>query len=330
MILQFEIKPAEKCKKRDVLSALEIYCKFVDPGSMTDTNQIKEYIFNSQAHRQEPRTMFFYLLYGGDGAVEGFSEFAYLPDTQVLVLDYLCTCQRNHVLFYNFYHMVIQEIEDVLKKKGQYIRYIITELSLSQIGGKLIDTDSNYFRHMLSNENFRLLKYPYYQPPLLQHEQAQEFNIAIKLMSVDNSGLLTLDTKQYLAIVNELYRSHYLAWYKHIPGFEPLIQQLQARIDNEIFNNKDSSPIALVQCQLFEEGQCPKFTVENVTLPRIKKRKRKTGFLIFIWILLPILTFILCVVPVFDGIATTLCSVLTIIAGIISIVSCRKDLFDTK
>ena len=329
MVLQFEIKPAEKCKKKDVLSALEIYCKFVDPGSMTDTNQIKDYIFNFRAHRQEPRTMFFYLLYGSDGAVEGFSEFAYLPETQVLVLDYLCTRQRNHVLFYNFYHMVIQEIEDVLKKKGQYIRYILTELSLTQIDGKLTDTDSNYFRHMLSNENFRLLKYPYYQPPLLQHEQAQEFNLAIKLMSVDNSGLLTLDSKQYLAIVNELYRSHYLSWYNHLPEFEAIIHQLQSRINNEIFNNKDSSPIALVQCKLFEDGQCPKFNAENVTLPRVKKKRRKAILLIIMWCVLSILTFILCVIPLFDGITTKLCSFLTIIAGFISVIMFRKELFST-
>lgn len=330
MVLQFEVKPADKCSKRDILSALDIYCKSVDAGSMTDTNQIKDYIFNSKDHKQESRTMFFYLLYGSDGAVEGFSEFAYLPENQVLVLDYLCTRQRNHVLFYNFYHMALQEITEALKKKGQFIRYIITELSLTQKDGKLIDIDSNYFRHMLSNENFQLLKYPYYQPPLLQHEQAQEFNIAIKLMSVDNSGLLILDTKRYLAIIKELYCSHYLEWFKHISGFEEIIDQLQSRIEAEIFSNKDSSPIALVQCKLFEDGQCPKFTAENMTLPKIKRKKRKAGVLIAIWGTLSVLTFVLCIVPAFAAIATTLCSFLTIIAGFISIFSFRKDLFGTK
>ena len=44
MELQFEVKSADKCSKRDILSALDIYCKSVDPGSMTDTNQIKDYI----------------------------------------------------------------------------------------------------------------------------------------------------------------------------------------------------------------------------------------------------------------------------------------------
>lgn len=330
MVLQFEVRSADKCSKQDILSALDIYCKTVDPGSMTDTNQIKDYIFNAKDHRQEKRTMFFHLLFGSDGTVEGFSEFAYLPETQVLVIDYLCTRQRNHVLFYNFYHMVFQEIEDSLKKKGLFIRYIVTELSLTQRDGKLIDIDSNYFRHMLSNENFRLLKYPYYQPPLLQHEQPQEFNIAIKLVSIDNNCLLTLDANQYLSIIKELYNSHYLAWYSDVSEYKERIQELQLRIESEMLSSKDSDPIGLVRCQLFEEGQCPKFTAENLTLPRAKKKKRKNCFLIFMWSLLSILTLILCVVPAFDGFATKLCSILTIIAGFISIVSFRKDLFGTK
>ena len=60
---------------------------------------------------------------------------------------------------YSFYHMVLNEIESDLQRCGLFIEYIITELSLTQTGGKLLDRDSNYFRHLLSNENFKLLKY---------------------------------------------------------------------------------------------------------------------------------------------------------------------------
>lgn len=328
--MQFKVVPAAKCTKKDVILAIDIYCKSVDPGSMTDTNQIKDYIWNPKEHSQEPRTMFFYLLYGSDNEVEGFAEFAYLPENQVLVLDYLCTSQRNHVLFYNFYHMVVQEIEEVLKRKGQFVRYILTELSLTKINGKLIDVDSNYFRHLLSNENYRLLKYPYYQPPLLPHEEAQEFNLAIKLMSADGDGLLILEKAQYLSIVRELYYSHYLPWYHNRQGYEELIHQLLLRIKSEIFQSRESGPIVLVQCKLFEEGQCPKYTAENVTLPRVKKKKRKIRVLILIWSILTVLTFVLCTVPLFSEATTKVCSFLTIIAGIISIVSFRKDFFGSQ
>ena len=226
--------------------------------------------------------------------------------------------------------MVVQEIEETLKKKGQFVRYIITELSLAQMDGKLIDADSNYFRHLLSNENYRLLKYPYYQPPLFQHEEAQEFNLAIKLVSMDINGILVLEKAQYLSIVEELYQAHYLPWYCNRPGFGELIRHLLARIESEIIQNKESGPIALVQCKLFEEGQCPKFTAENVTLPRAKKKKWRTRFLILIWSVLTILTFVFCVVPMFSEAATIMCSFLTILAGIISVVSFRKDFFGSQ
>lgn len=329
MVLEFKVVQASRCPKKDVISALDIYCKSVDSNSITDTNQIKDYIWNGKEHSHELRTMFFHVFYAGDNTVEGFSEFAYLPEHQVLVLDYLCTRQRNHVLFYNFYHMVLQEIEEILKKRGQFIRYIITELSLTKVNGKLIDADSNYFRHLLSNENFQLVKYPYYQPPLFQHDQEQEFNLAIKLMSMDNNSLPILSTAQYISIVSELYHAHYLTWYSSSPGYEVTIDRLLSRIKSEMLQNEESEPIALVQCILFEEGQCPKLTVENVTLPRIKKKRLRNRVLISIWILLTGLTFALCVFPIFSTATTTICSFLTIIAGIMSIVSFRKDFFST-
>lgn len=329
MVIQLKVAPAKKCPKRDVISALDIYCKAVDPGSLTDTNQISDYIWNIKEHQAEPRQMFFYLLYGSDGAVEGFSEFAYLPENQVLVLDYLCTRQRNHVLFYNFYHMALQEIEELLKRKGYYIRFILTELSLTNINGQLVDIDSNYFRHLLSNENYRLLKYPYYQPPLLPQDEVKEFNLAITVtgMPVDHS--LILSKKQYLSIVKELYHSQYLAWYKNNPHFEGVIETLLKRIEQEIIQNNDTDPITLVQCRLFDEGQCPKITAENITLQRQRKKKWKIIVPLFLWSSLAILTFLFCAIPYFSNFVAVACSFLTILAGLISIVSLRNDFFGT-
>lgn len=328
MELEFKVVSAKKCTKKDVITALDIYCKSVDPGSLTDTNQIKDYIWNSEKHVNEKRTMFFYLLYGKNDEVMGYAEFAYLPNNQVLVLDYLCTCQRNHLLFFNFYHMVIQEITDSLKKKGCFIRYIITELSLNNQDGKLIDVDSNYFRHLLSLENYKLLKYPYYQPPLLNYDRTQEFNIAIKLL-LNEEIVFTLTKLHYLSIIEELYFSHYKDWYQNYSQnktIDKLLKELLERIKKEITVDETIEAIALVQCQLFEEGQCPKFFAENITIPRIRKKKWKTRITIILWSVLSFVTFLLCIIPSFSDIVTTLCSSLTIIAGIISIISLRKEL----
>ena len=329
MVIQLRIAPARKCPKQDVISALDIYCKAVDPGSLTDTNQISDYIWNAKEHQTEPRQMFFYLLYNSDDTVEGFSEFAYLPDNQVLVLDYLCTRRRNHVLFYNFYHMAVQETEELLQKKGHYIQFILTELSLTNLNGQLTDVDSNYFRHLLSNENYRLLKYPYYQPPLLPQDEVREFNLAITKTGMTADFPLTLSTKQYLSIVKELYCSHYCAWYKNDLQFKHIIDILLNRIEQEIIQDKDTSPIALVQCNLFDEGQCPKITAENITLQRRRKKKWKVIVPLSLWSGLAILTFLICVIPWFSNFVATLCSFLTILAGIISMISLRSDFFGT-
>lgn len=329
LLLQFSVLSAIKCPKKDVIAALDIYCKSVDQGAMTDTNQIKDYIWNSKEHINENRTMFFYLMYNQNHEVIGFAEFAYLPQTQVLVLDYLCTSQRNHMLFYNFYHMVLNEITDKLKKNGQFIRYIITELSLNQKDGKLVDADSNYFRHLLSIENYRLLKYPYYQPPLMKHEKAEEFNIAIKLISSENTNFY-LSKDQYLLIIEELYNSHYLSWFANDAAYTEIIQKLLSRIKTEIPPNKKSDGIALIQCRLFEDGQCPKFTAENITIPRERKRKHKALTCIILWAILSVVTFLFCVIPQFNNISTVLCSFFTIIAGIMSVVSFRYELFGSK
>lgn len=328
VLLQFSVIPASKCPKRDVVAALDIYCKTVDQGSLTDTNQIKDYIWNFKEHCNDKRVMFFYILYDKNNDVTGFAEYAYLPQNQVLVLDYLCTQQRNHMLFYNFYHMVLQEITDTLKKRGQFIRYVITELSLNQREGKLVDIDSNYFRHLLSNENFKLLKYPYYQPPLLSFDNAEEFNIAIKLFSADNNDFC-LSKAQYLSIVEELYYTHYLEWFGNSEDYTRLIESLLDRIRREIPKNETHDGIALIQCHLFDEGQCPRFTVENVTIPREKKRKRRLFISIFIWAILSVGTFALCIFPDLNKIATIACSFLTIIAGIISLDSFWREFLRT-
>ena len=327
--MQLKVVPARKCPKRDVISALDIYCRTVDVGSMTDTNQISEYIWNPKNHQSEPRQMFFYLLYDCDDKVEGFAEFAYLPENQVLVLDYLCTGHRNHVLFYNFYHMVIQDIEAVLKKTGLYIRYILTGLSLTNVNGQLTDVDSNYYRHLLSNEDYRLLKYPYYQPPLLPQDEVKEFNLAITFAGSYASSPLIISKQLYLSIVKELYYSHYLDWYNRDPELKSLLDELIKKIEREIVENRDSDPVSLVQCRLFDEGQCPKISAENVTLQRRRSKKLKAVFAVIAWVVLASITFVVCIIPELSRVVTVLCSFMTIIAGAISIISLRNDIFGT-
>lgn len=326
MTLNFEIRPASKCSKRDVIAAIDIYSQMVDSSSRTDTNQIKYNIGNAKSRHTEKRDLFFYLFYGNNGKVEGFAELAFLHSSAVLVLDYLCTKERNHMLFYNFYHMVLEEIENNLKKHGLFIEYIVTELSLAKADGKLMDRDSNYFRHLLSNENFKLLKYPYYQPPLQKSGEAEEFNLAIKRYSKDTDNSFVLTQKQYLCIVEDIYMTHYLEWYRNywdVDLYKQIVEKLLAHIKSEFLPSTPEA-LALVQCKLFDEGQCPKYEAENYTISAGRKQRRSKLIIIFVWFSLSAITAILCTFSIFAEWSAKLCAFLTIIPGLISL---RHEVF---
>lgn len=332
MKLEYRIERIDNRRsKSDIKKALDIYIKSVDDGSLTNTNQILDYIYNPQKHKEESRKVFFYILYNVSDEVEGFAEFAYLPQNRVLIIDYICTTNRNSVQFYCFYHMVKQDIEDILKKSGQYVKYYLTELSLNQVDGKLIDYDSNFFRHMLSNENYIRLPFPYYQPPLANTlEDIQEFSLAICLNSNTNIDTIYFKKEKYLEILSELYYEHYLEWYANYCNREQyrvILQKLYAQISEEISGDGKGSELALVQCKLYDEGQCPKISAENITLPRLKTRRKKKLITFSIWIFFSTMTFILCIIPDLSNYITIVCSFLTIVSGIISIVSAKKDLF---
>lgn len=330
MTLHFEVRPAAKCAKKDVITAIGIYSSTVDSGSRTDTNQIKNYIWNGQNNHNDKRDLLFYLFYGSDDSVEGFAEFAFLHASRVLILDYLCTRKRNHMLFYNFYHMVLQEIENDLKKRGLFIEYIVTELSLTRVEGKLVDRDSNYFRHLFSNEHFKLLKYPYYQPPLQLEGEAEEYNLAIKRYTTDLDDSLLLKKAEYMLIVKDIYNAHYLEWFSGLGSgekYRQIINKLLVRIESEFPTSSSPEPIAFIQCKLLDEGQCPKFEIENYTILAERKHHCRKFAVISIWLLLSITTAFVCVFPIFAEWSAKLCSFLTIISGLISIITFRNDIF---
>lgn len=260
--------------------------------------------------------------------MEGFAEFAFLHSSAVLVLDYRCTRGRNHMLFYNFYHMVLNEIKSDLQKRGLFIEYIVTELSLTKSNGKLVDKDSNYFRYLLSNENFKLLKYPYFQPPLLQNgEDTEEFNLAIKRYSDDPDGVRFLTKKHYLRIVEDIYMAHYLEWYRNFGDgdrYKQIVEELLTRINSEFLHEAAPETIMLVQCKLFEEGQCPQYEAENYTISNGKSRRVRKIMTIAIWLLLSVITAALCTFPIFAEWSARVCAFLTIIPGLLSL---RNELF---
>lgn len=327
MEVNYRIKIVSSAKDRDLIKALDIYIHSVDEQSDTSTSEIRTYI---QEKFQEERQMFFYILYANNQVV-GYAEYGYLPKTSVLFIDYICTNPRNHTFFYNFYHMIFEDVSERLQRKNQYIKYIVTELSLKKDNDDVyIDKDSNYFRQLLTMEEFKILKAPYYQPALNSSNlnQPLEFNIAIKPLI---NGVFTntnLDKNFYINLVNDIYYNHYALWYNHFKDssiVESHIKGLFERVVKEFPSTILIDDITLVNCVLFQNGLCKQVDTENITLKKERKQNLKLWLSRITALCFSVITFVACCSDFLADSVAIVCSFLTIISALISIFQFMKE-----
>lgn len=327
MEINYRIKSVTSVKDRDLTKALDIYIHSVDEQSDTSTSEIRTYI---QDKYQEDRQMFFYILYANNQVV-GYAEYGYLSKTHVLFIDYICTNPRNHTYFYNFYHMLFEDISERLQRKSQYIKYIVTELSLKKDNDDIyIDKDSNYFRQLLTMEEFKILKAPYYQPALnsLNVEHPLEFNIAIKPLINGVFKNTNLEKEFYLDLIKDIYYNHYALWYKHFMDSNIVDNHLNIllkRIEKEFPNEIVIDDITLVNCVLFQNGLCKQVNTENITLKKERTKALKLWLARIMGLAFAVITFVACCIDSLgDGVAIV-CSFLTIISALISIMQFMKE-----
>lgn len=330
METNYRIKAVINVKDKDLPEALDLYIRSVDENSDTSTSEIRAYIQNKY---DDNRKMFFYILYVNNSVV-GFAEYGYLPENQIIFIDYICTFPRNHTYFYNFYHMIFEDISDFLRKGNHFIKYIVTELSLKKDSeNKYIDTDSNYFRQLLSTEQFKIIKTPYYQPYCnAKHNlEIMDFNIAIKPMINGLFSKTEIDKNFYEAILTDIYINHYVAWYKKFMDSEQVesfFNDLMTKIFKEFTNEVkiEIDDITLVNCILFQNGLCKQLSTENITL----RKKQKYCFRQWVFrvgcVLFAVVTGVFCYFDFFDSGVTFACSLLTIVSSTIALIQFIRDL----
>ncbi len=328
MQADFKIKRITNIKEKDLTQALDIYLHTVDEDAVTSTTQIRDYI---KKQYPDKRKLYFYILYS-NGNVVGFAEYAYLQDTETLFIDYLCTCPRNHTYFYMFYHMLYDDISSDLRKKNNYVRYIVTELSLKKNTNKeYIDVDSNYFRQLLSVEQFKILKTPYYQPYYNANNKLSlvEYNLAISPQSNGFYSNTTVDKVFYSSLVNDIYINHYSAWYEKYTdatSTKSKFAALSQRVASE-FTKVEIDDISAVNCSLFLQGLCKQVSIENITLKkRVTSALTRTVSLI-ICVLLSVITFCLCYKEYNDSFIALICAFLTIVASCVSLFQFIQERF---
>lgn len=327
MDVNYRIKQIKSVKDKDLTEALDIYIHTIDEGSETSTTQIRDYIQNKY---DDIRKVFFYILYANDKVV-GFAEYGYLPYSGVLFIDYICTNPRNHTYFYNFYQMIFEDINGLLKKNNNHIKYIITELSLKKDNeNKYIDVDSNYFRQLLSMERFKILRTPYYQPycNMKQELALEDFNIAIKPLLNGLSPKTNVDETFYQQIITDIYMNHYKAWYEKYMDAKVVNEffiNLINRIKKEFSGKIEIDDITLVNCVLFQNGLCQQISTENITLKKKRINYAKQWIILIVCVLFSIATGVLCYLRRFDSIEAFICSLLTILSSVLSLGQFMKE-----
>lgn len=328
MQADFKIKRITNVKDKDLTEALDIYLHTVDEDAVTSTTQIRDYI---KKQYPDKRKLYFYILYS-NGNVVGFAEYAYLQDTETLFIDYLCTCPRNHTYFYMFYHMLYDDISSDLRKKNNYVRYIVTELSLKKNTNKeYIDVDSNYFRQLLSVEQFKILKTPYYQPYYNANNKLSlvEYNLAILPQINGLYSHTTVDKALYSSLVNDIYINHYSAWYEKFAEATDIKSEfvaLSKRVSSE-FTKVEIDDISAVNCALFLQGLCKQVSIENITLKKRITSALTRAVSMMICVLLSVSTFCLCYKEYSDSPIALLCSFLTIVASCVSLFQFLRERF---
>ena len=299
MDVNYRIKQIKNVKDKDLTEALDIYIHSIDEGSETSTMQIRDYIQNKY---DDIRKLFFYILYANDKVV-GFAEYGYLPKSGVLLIDYICTKPRNHTYFFNFYQMIFEDINGILTKSNNYIKYIITELSLKRDNeNKYIDVDSNYFRQLLSMEGFRILRTPYYQPycNMKQELILEDFNIAIKPLLNGLFPETNIDETFYQKIITDIYINHYKAWYEKYMDekvVDDFFINLLIKIKREFNGKIKIDDITLVNCALFQNGLCQHISIENITLKKIRINYAKQWAIRIVCVFFSVATGVLCYIP---------------------------------
>lgn len=332
MDVNYRIKLIKSVKDKDLTEALDIYMHTIDENSETSTSQIRDYIQNKY---DDTRKMFFYILYTNN-AVAGFAEYGYLPQSEALLIDYICTNPRNHTYFYNFYQMLLEDISGHLKKNNYYIKYIITELSLKKDNeNKYIDADSNYFRQLLTMEGFKILRTPYYQPycNMKQELSLADFNIVIKPLLNGLFPKTNIDETFYQEIMTDIYMNHYAAWYEKYMDSQKVnhfFTNLLNRVKKEFTGKIEIDDITLVNCVLFQNGLCQQISTENITLKKKQAYYAKQWILRILCALFSIATGVFCYLKDFNAAVTFFCSLLTILSSMISLGQFIRERFFLK
>lgn len=284
----YKVKLISKNDDEDLLKALKIYNDETPPEIKTDTNQILQWI-EYDTNNLNFKFMIFVIYL--DEEVIGFSEIAYFHKIKTASIDYITfkNGYRVNAVFFAAFSLIQNFMESI----GYITDYWLSEISYKN-KGQQIDKESSFLKKLISMENFGMIDMEYYQPSLGELNYESSFEARLYVKSKASDDLQNLSKLTVLSMVETIYYSYYLEWYRLFLSSENL-ENYKKDLDisfQKIKNSISKDPI-LVSIETFknhsEESQKTSGSVPA------KKIKNKIFFplIAFLLFLFPLVIFVI-------------------------------------
>lgn len=187
----------------DYIQALKIYNDTIPYEIKTNTNEITYWL----EHKDICFELYIFGLYLDEQLI-GFSMTAYLPNTKVVIDDYLSISEpyRVNTLFLNYMGL----IQNYYLENNFDVSFYITEIS-NKYNGDGINRESKLSLKLLCLEDYSRIDTLYIEPSLGFDNDESEFDAYIYFKNTDDITKISKQT--YLKLIKSIYMDYYYRWY---------------------------------------------------------------------------------------------------------------------
>jgi hypothetical protein len=238
----FKLKSFKSSKDKGFGSVLSIYTKYFDSKSMTDTNEIIQWLDRDYKEFGD-RFYCFGLIH--DNEMIGYAQMAYFNSEKIIFVDYIAIDERHRRsdAFYVFVYK-IKEFVDVQKL---VFNYVLAEIVINS-QTKEPNNDSKTLIRLLKMCGFGVIRTTYFQPRLGVNNKESDTNAILMVRSnVEENNIDFIKKETFLQFINTIYYHHYKRWYSIYvetqEEYESILKNGLAIIKNDLKKKKDLIPV---------------------------------------------------------------------------------------
>ncbi len=231
----YSLKQFTSSSDRGFVEALSLYARYTPPALRTNTNEITYWVDNSDQYGSGKLLV---MGFHCDKKIIGFAEIAYLPNSKVVIVDYLTIDPgfRQNNVYFEF----IAHVQKFILNSGWDVHYVVAEVG--KFDSNSPPESSRALVRLLKFSGFKVAKALYYQPQLGEKNADSEMEAILMVYPFGENGgqgeQSSLAKKTYMDITKAIYFDHYLQWYRpylnDISGYEAGLGNLLEKIETAI------------------------------------------------------------------------------------------------